>query len=78
MFPTNLGMTGISDAIELVGNSEKRWENAAKVALEESVKTIRGITGIEAVGETANVDPKTGQITAHHTTVKMAFRVERT
>ncbi len=71
-------MTGIADVIELVGNSEKGWEEAAKVALEEAVKTVRGITGIEVVDETAKVDPNTGQITSYHTTVKLAFRVERT
>lgn len=71
-------MTGIADVIELVGNSDKSWEDAAKVALEEAVKTVRGITGIEVVDETARVDPNTGQITSYHTTVKLAFRVERT
>lgn len=71
-------MTGIADVIELVGNSEKGWEDAAKVALQEAVKTVRGITGIEVVDETAKVDHNTGQITSYHTTVKLVFRVERT
>ncbi len=48
------------------------------MALRESVKTVRGITGIEVVDETAKVDQKTGQITAYYTTVKLAFGIERT
>jgi len=69
-------MTRIADVIELVGSSEKSWQDAAQVALEEAKKTIHGITGVEIGDMTAKVDPNTGNITEYHTAVKLAFGVE--
>jgi len=69
-------MTHIANVIELVGSSEKSWEDAAQVALAEATKTIHGITGIELTDMTARVDPNTGKITEYHSTVKIAFGVE--
>ncbi|MGN6348805.1 MAG: dodecin family protein [Candidatus Nitrosocosmicus sp.] len=69
-------MSSVAEVIELVGNSDKNWEDAAQVALKEANKTIRGITGIEVVEKTAKVDPNTGNITEYHTTIKIAFGVE--
>ena len=40
-------MTDIANVIELVGSSDKSWQDADQVALEEAKKTIRGITGVE-------------------------------
>lgn len=62
---------------ELVGSSDKGWQEAAKVALDEATKTIRGITGLEILSKTATVDPTTGKITQYKTTIKIAFGVER-
>jgi dodecin len=62
---------------ELVGSSDKGWQEAAKVALDEATKTIRGITGLEIISKTATVDPNTGKITQYKTTIKIAFGVER-
>ena len=56
-------MTHIANVIELVGSSDKSWEDAAQVALTEATKTIHGITGIELTDTTARVDPNTGKIT---------------
>jgi dodecin len=70
-------MTRIADVVELVGSSDKSWQDAAQVALEEARKTIRGITGVEIGDMTAKVDPNTGNITEYHTAVKVAFGVER-
>jgi flavin-binding protein dodecin len=69
-------MSNVAEVIELVGNSNKSWEDAAQVALIEANKTIRGITGIEVVEKTAKVDPNTGNITEYHATVKIAFGIE--
>jgi dodecin len=49
-------MTRIADVVELVGSSDKSWQDAAQVALEEAKKTIRGITGVEIGDMTAKVD----------------------
>ena len=62
---------------EIVGSSEKGWQEAAQVALDEAKKTIREITGLEVVDMTATVDPNTGSITKYKTTIKIAFGVER-
>jgi dodecin len=70
-------MTHIANVIELVGSSDKSWEDAAQVALAEATKTIHGITGIELKDMTAKVDSNTGKITEYHSTVRIAFGVDR-
>jgi len=70
-------MTHIANVIELVGSSEKSWEDVAQVALTEATKTIHGITGIELTDMTARVDPNTGKISEYHSTVKISFGVDR-
>jgi dodecin len=69
-------MTHIANVIEIVGSSDKSWQDAAQVALEEAKKTIREITGVEVGNMTAKVDPTTGNITEYHTAAKIAFSVE--
>jgi dodecin len=50
-------MTRIAKIIEIVGSSDKSWQDAAQAALDESKKTIHGITGVEVGDMTAKVDP---------------------
>jgi dodecin len=69
-------MTHIAKVLEVIGNSDKSWQDAAQVALDEAKKTIHGITGVEVGDMTAKVDPNTGNITEYHTAVKIAFGVE--
>jgi flavin-binding protein dodecin len=69
-------MTCITKLLEVIGNSNKSWQDAAQVALEEAKKTIHGITGIEITDMTAKVDPNSGNITEYHTGIKVAFGVE--
>jgi dodecin len=69
-------MTDVATVIELVGSSDKSWQDAAQAALNEAKKTIDGIAGIEVVDMTAKVDPNSGNITEYHTAVKIAFGVE--
>jgi flavin-binding protein dodecin len=71
-----MSMTHIAEVVEIVGSSNKSWEDAARVALNEAAKTIRGITGIELTDMTSRVDPSTGNITEYHSTIKLAFGVE--
>ena len=68
-------MTHVAKVIDLVGSSDKSWEDAAQ-ALNEAKKTIHGITGVEVGDMTAKVDPNSGNITEYHTAVKIAFGVE--
>ena len=67
----------IANIVELVGSSDKGWQEAVEVALEEATKTIRGITGLEVVSKTAVVDPNTNRITKYHATIKLEFGIER-
>jgi flavin-binding protein dodecin len=69
-------MTHIAKIVEVVGNSNKSWQDAAQVALEEAKKTVHGITGLEVGDMTAKVDPNTGNITQYHAAIKIAFGVE--
>ena len=69
-------MTDVAKVIDLVGSSDKSWQDAAHVALNEAKKTIHGITGIEVGDMTAKVDPSNGNITEYHTAIKIAFGVE--
>ncbi|HEY6884601.1 MAG TPA: dodecin family protein [Nitrososphaeraceae archaeon] len=62
---------------EIVGTSDKGWEDAAQVAVNEAIKTVRGIHGIEVVDQTAKVDSNTGKITQYRTCIKFSFSVER-
>ena len=70
-------MTRIAKVVEIIGNSDKSWQDAAQAALDEAKKTIHGITGVEVGDMTAKVDPNSGNITEYHTAVKIAFGVER-
>ncbi len=67
----------IATVVELVGSSDKGWDDAIEVALQEAMKTIRGITGVEVVSKTATVDPNNNSITKYNATIKLAFGVER-
>jgi dodecin len=69
-------MTHIAKVIEIIGSSDKSWQDAAQSALNEATKTLHGITGVEVGDMTAKVDPSSGNITEYHTTVKIAFGVE--
>ncbi len=40
-------MTDVTKIIEVVGSSDKSWEDAAQVAVDEAKKTLHGIHGIE-------------------------------
>ena len=48
----------VAKIIEIIGSSDKGWEDAAQVAVDEAKRTLHGIHGIEVVDMTANVDPR--------------------
>jgi flavin-binding protein dodecin len=50
----------IASIVELIGSSSKSWEDAAQVAVNDAIKTIRGIRGIEVTDLTAKIDSSTG------------------
>ena len=64
-------MTHVAKIIELVGSSEKSWEDAAQVAVDEARKTIHGIHGIEVKEMTATLDTNTVKISQFLAGVKV-------
>jgi dodecin len=69
-------MTHIAKVIEIIGSSDKGWQDAAQVAVNEARKTLHGIHGIEVMDMTATVDESTGKIGQYRASVKVAFGVE--
>jgi dodecin len=67
----------LANIVELIGSSDKNWENAAQAATAEAAKTIHGIRGIEVTDLTARIDSKTGKIVEYRACVKLSFGVER-
>ena len=69
-------MTHVAKIVEIIGSSDKGWEEAVQVALDEAKKTIHGITGLEVTDMTAKVDPGSGMISQYRAAVKISFGVE--
>ena len=65
----------VSKNIELVGYSDKSWDDAVNEALKEANKTLRGIKRIKVLGYSANVE--NGEIVEYRARVKVTFEVER-
>jgi hypothetical protein len=68
-------MSSVAKIIEVIGISNKGWEDAAQIAVTEAKKTVHGIHGIKVQDMTAEVD-SSGKITKYKTTVKISFGVE--
>lgn len=62
--------------LELVGESQRSWQEAAENAIREASKTVENITGIEVYNMTASVD--SGRITGYKANCKVAFAVDGT
>ena len=67
----------VAKIVELVGSSEKGWEDAAQTAVKEATKSIRGIHGIKVRDITAKIDSKTGKIRQYRVGIKLSFGIER-
>jgi dodecin len=72
--PSESRVERIAKITELIGHSDKGWEDAVRVAVEEASKTIRGITGVEVHHYTGKV--KDGRIVDYRANVRIAFGVE--
>jgi dodecin len=68
-------VANVAKVVTIIGSSPAGFAEAAQVAVTEAAKTIRGITGIDVVSMSAEVDGD--QITQYRTTVNVAFGVER-
>jgi flavin-binding protein dodecin len=65
----------VINTIELEGVSDSSWGDAAREALAEAAKTIRGINKLEVVGTGTTV--RDGRIVEYRTQVRLFFTVEQ-
>ena len=64
---------GAVKIIEIIGVSEKSWEDAVAQAVGKASETIHGITGVEVMSFTAKVVD--GKVKRYQATCKIAFAV---
>jgi flavin-binding protein dodecin len=60
--------------IELVGTSEKSWEEAAKTAVERAAETLRDLRVAEVLEMDLVITD--GKVEAYRTKVKISFKYE--
>ncbi len=65
---------GVVRVIEVVGVSAESWTEATRRAVERAARTIRHITGVDVLRQTAVVH--NGKIVEYHVDLKIAFIVE--
>lgn len=61
--------------LNLIGTSNKGWDDAVDQAIAEAAKTVDNITGVEVVNTTGAV--KDGKIVEYKVNVNVAFLVDR-
>lgn len=61
--------------LELVGTSRNSWSDAAREAVKEAAKTLRGIETVDVVSSRAVV--QNNDLTEYQVLVRIGFRVER-
>lgn len=64
----------VGKVIELVGSSNKGFEDAIVQVIERTSRTVKNIRGVDVMGQTAVV--KNGKITEYRVHLKVAFGVE--
>ncbi len=64
----------VARVTEVVGSSEKSWDDAVQAALDRANKTIRGLTGIEVTKMNAHIED--GRIAEYRAHVRITFILE--
>lgn len=64
----------IHKVIEIMGESDKSWEDATQNAVKEAAKTVKNIKSVWVKDQTAKVDKK-GRISSFRVTTKITFQV---
>jgi dodecin len=62
--------------LELVGTSKQSWSDAAREAVNEAAKTVRGIETVEVAQSKAVV--QNNKLTEYQVLVRIGFRIEGT
>lgn len=65
----------IVKVIEVIGASDKSWNDAIQTALDEAAKTVKDIVGIDILGMSGKVENK--KIVEYKANVKIAFVIKR-
>lgn len=65
----------VARVTELIASSKEGWEDAARQALSRAASTLRGITGLEIMRQTAKVDK--GRITEYRVECRITFILEK-
>ena len=65
---------GAVKVIEIIGISDRSFEDAVSQGVAKAAETVKGITGVEVTNQTARV--KDGKVVQYHTTLKLAFAVK--
>jgi hypothetical protein len=60
--------------IELVGTSEKSWEDAARAAIETAGKSLKGLRIAEVVKLDLRIED--GKVTQYRTRLNLSFKYE--
>ena len=60
--------------IELIGTSDKGWEDAVNQAVQRASKTIRNIRGVDVVGLKCVIEDN--KIVEYRANIKLAFVVD--
>lgn len=68
-------MAKVVKVIELMSQSPKSWEDAARGAVEEAAKTLRNVRSLYIKEFTAEVDD--GKVTNYRINAKVTFDLER-
>jgi dodecin len=64
----------VARVTEIIGSSDKSWEDAVQSALKRANKTLRGLTGLEITKMNAQI--QNGKITEYRAHVKITFILE--
>ncbi len=64
----------VGKVVELVGTSERGFEDAITEAVRRTSKTIRNIRGVDVVGQKAIV--KNGKVVEYRVNLKLSFGVD--
>ena len=60
---------------EIIGSSEKSWDDAAQSALDRANQTLRGLTGIEVTKMNASIG-EDGRVAEYRAHLRITFILE--
>jgi dodecin len=65
-------MSAVYKVIEVIGSSDKSWEDAAKVAVERASKTLDDLRIAEVISQDIKIE--NGKISAYRTKLSLSFK----